>query len=345
MKKIVLSIFVIVFALQPFNCLALELSASSAVLYEPVSGRFLIWKDGDLKLGIASTTKILTAITALEHGNVSDTVVTSKKSAEIEGSSVWLEEGEKQVLKDLLYALMLASGNDAAVAIAEHIAGSEEDFSRLMNQIAKLAGATNSNFINASGLYQTNHYSTAEDLARIMAYAEQNTLFKEIISTSEYKLPWEGHPYMRVIKNHNRLLREYDGCTGGKTGYTKKCGRCLVSSATRNGIHLIAVTINAPDDWNEHKKMLDYGFSILTSKHITEKDEPVTFMKVQNGEKELIRTVFESAFAIPVLKEDAVEKDVVFYKNITAPIKKGAVVGCANIKLNKKIVKTINIIT
>ncbi len=345
MKKFLVVLTLLFYSIQSINCFALELSASSAVLYEPVSNRFLIWKNGDTKRGIASTTKILTAITALEHGNVSDTVVTSKKAAEIEGSSVWLEEGESQTLNDLLYALMLASGNDAAIAIAEHVAKSEDDFSILMNQTAKLAGATNSNFVNSSGLYHDNHFSTAEDLAKIMAYAEQNDLFKEIISTKTYTLPWEGHPYNRVISNHNRLLTEYEGCTGGKTGYTKKCGRCLVSSATRNGVHLIAVTINAPDDWNDHKKMFDYGFSALKSNTVCNQNEFVGNFDVKDGKNNSVRAVYETTFSVPILSDDAVKIETIFCKNNTAPINKGAVIGYANIKLNDKMIDSVNIIS
>lgn len=332
------------FLFQPIRCTALELSASSAVLYEPVSERYIFQKNSDVKRGIASTTKILTAITALIHGNLSDTVVTSAKAAEVEGSSVWLEEGECQTLENMLYALLLASGNDASIAIAEHIAGSEEKFALLMNQTAKIAGATRSNFVNSSGLYHDNHYSTAEDLAKIMAFAERNKLFKKIVSTQKYSIPWEGHPYDRTIKNHNKLLTMYEWCTGGKTGYTQKCGRCLVSSASQNGINLIAVTLNAPDDWNDHIQLFNYGFSVLQQYTHFEKGEYAGDFPVKDGVKQQIRTVYASSCSIPVLSNDVIETEKILSVNNTAPIEKGAVVGYENLKINNQIVETIDIV-
>ena len=323
---------------------ALDLSAECAVLYEPVSERYIFEKNKDEKRGIASTTKIVTAVTALEYGNLSDDVCTSKAAADIEGSSVWLEEGEVHTLENLLYALMLSSGNDASIAIAEHIGGSVESFASLMNQTARIAGVRNSNFKNPSGLDDEEHYSTASDLAKIMHYAEENPIFSKIIITQKHEIPWEGHPYNRVLENHNRLLTLYESCTGGKTGFTKKCGRCLVSSATQNGIHLIAVTLNAPDDWNDHIKMFEYGFSVLENKKITTQEEFAGNFIVKNGRKKQIMGIYESDFSIPFLEKDLIVTTKNFSKNTTAPIKKGTVVGYTDVILNNKNIKRINIL-
>ena len=323
---------------------AIDLSAECAVLYEPVSNRFIFEKNKDEKRGIASTTKIVTAITALEYGDLSDDVCTSKTAADIEGSSVWLEEGEIHTMENLLYALLLSSGNDASVAIAEHIGGLEESFVSLMNQTAQMAGAQNSNFKNPSGLDDEDHYSTAADLARLMNYAEKNPIFTKIIKTKKHEMPWEGHPYNRVLENHNRLLTLYEGCTGGKTGFTKKCGRCLVSSATKNGVHLIAVTLNAPDDWNDHIKMFDYGFSLFENRKITEHNAFVGKITINNGQKTDVDCVYESALSIPVLESDSIHTEKRLTKNTTAPIRKGTVVGYTDVILNNKNVARVNII-
>ena len=177
-----------------------------------------------------------------------------------------------------------------------------------------------------------------------MAFAEQNKLFKMIASTSKYTIPWEGHPYDRIIKNHNKLLTMYEGCTGGKTGYTQKCGRCLVSSASKNDIHLIAVTLNAPDDWNDHIQMFDYGFSVLKQCTHFKKGEYAGDFLVKNGVKQQIQTVYASSCTVPVLSGDVVETEKILSVNNTAPIEKGAVVGYANLKINNQIVETIDIV-
>ena len=256
MKKIFIILFPLIIFLNK-NVFALELSARSAVLYEPLTDRIIYSYNENQRLPMASTTKIATAITVLENSNLDDIVTVSKKAAEVEGSSIWLEEGEHMTVNDLLYGLMLASGNDAAVALSEHLSKNNDDFIIKMNELAKKSGCLNTNFENPNGLDHENHYTTAIDLAKITAYSLKNDKFKEIVSTKKKSISWENHEYKRVIQNHNKLLTRYDGCIGVKTGFTKKDGRCLVSAAERDGIMLIAVTLNAPDDWNDHIKMLD----------------------------------------------------------------------------------------
>ena len=345
MKRIIAAVvlFFIVLVYKPVS--ALELSAKSAVLYEPVTERIIYHSNKDERLPMASTTKILSAITAIENGNLSDVVTVSKNAANIEGSSIWLEEGEKLTLQQLIYGMLLSSGNDAAVAIAEHISGNNIDvFSAMMNNVAKKAGAKNSNFTNPSGLDNENHYTTALDLAKITAYALKNPIFKEIVSTKTYNIPWDGHEWGRSLKNHNKLLNMYEGCNGVKTGFTKKSGRCLVSSAERNGVSLIAVTLKAPDDWNDHMKMLDYGFSNLRSEIVVEKGSGSGEIKINNGLKDEISYGVSESFSLPATEKDVITTKNVLAQFVEAPVMKGETIGYAEISLNGDLIKKIDLI-
>ena len=319
---------------------AQEISARSAVLYEPVTNRILYEKNAEQKLPMASTTKIITAITAIENGNLSDVITTSKRAADVEGSSVWLCEGEKQTLENLLYGLMLSSGNDAAIAIAEHIGGYDK-FVEMMNNTAKKAGAVNTSLKNPNGLDEEGHYTTALDMALISAYAMKNQKFREIVSTKEKVIPWEGHNWGRTLKNHNKLLRIYEGANGIKTGFTKKDGRCLVSSAERNGVMLICVTLNAPNDWNDHKTLLDMGFSVLETKLVLTEDKTV---KVENSNTEYITVKAERQMHIPVKQEDKTEVVYIVPETLPAPVRVNDVVGKAQVFLNGKMVEEVNMV-
>jgi D-alanyl-D-alanine carboxypeptidase (penicillin-binding protein 5/6) len=238
-------------------------SAQSAILMEQHSGRVLFEKDAHTKRRIASITKIMTAILAIESGKMNETVTVSSRAVRAEGSSLYLKEGEKIKLRDLVYGLMLRSGNDAAVAIAEHVGGSVEGFVFLMNQKATEIGMRDTHFANPHGLDDAeNHYSTAYDMALLMRYAMQNKEFRKVAGTKVYRAPNPDEKWDRVWRNKNKLLTNlYEYCTGGKTGYTKRAKRTLVTTAAKDGLELIAVTLNAPDDWNDHIAMYEYGFS------------------------------------------------------------------------------------
>lgn len=343
MKKIIF-IFLFLYIIT-FSVYAVDISAHSAILFEPETKTVLFEKNSESAMSMASTTKIITAITAIENGKLDDIVSVSKYAADVEGSSVWLEEGEKQTLKDLLYGLMLSSGNDAAIAIAEHISGSCEEFAKLMNYTAQKAGATNSSFKNPSGLDEEGHYTTALDMAKLTAYAYKNEIFKNIVSTKEYQMPWEGHQWNRTLKNHNKLLKIYDGCIGVKTGFTKKSGRCLVSSASRNGLQLIAVTLKAPDDWNDHIKMLDYGFSTIYPKTILKKEESEKFIPIKNGVVEDIKCSVKQDIIIPYNNNISYELKYTLQTEIEAPVEENQVAGYVDVYVNDKIVKTLNLYT
>ncbi len=258
------------------------LSAKSAILVDAESGRVLLEQNGYSRLPMASTTKIMTALTALENMDCGTEITVSDAAVGIEGSSIYLYAGEKLTLEQLLYAILLESANDAAAAVAIAVGGSIEGFAELMNQTADKIGLENSNFENPHGLDSENHYTTAYDLARLTAYALQNETFRKIVSTYRAEIP-QGEGGARLLINHNKLLKNYEGAIGVKTGFTKKSGRCLVSAAERGGVCLIAVTLSAPNDFDDHAKMLDYGFSRL--EHITLADigEISSLLPVING--------------------------------------------------------------
>lgn len=242
-----------------FLCLLLPMqaqavSARSAVVIDGATGFVLFDQNADEQLPMASTTKIMTAITAIENYDIDREYTVKKEYTQVEGSSMYLREGEDITLRDTLYGLMLMSGNDAALAVAGECGG-QAHFIGLMNETAARLGLTNTHFDNPNGLDSETHYTTARELAELAAYAMKNEQFREIVGTKSYN---EAGRYM---KNHNKMLTLYDGCCGVKTGFTKKSGRCLVSAAERNGRLLVAVTLNAPDDWNDHAAMLDSAFA------------------------------------------------------------------------------------
>lgn len=257
---LVVSILIIYF--PPKTKASVSVSAKSAVLMDQESGRVLYEKDAHEKRRIASITKIMTAILAIESGKLDKVVKVSERATKAEGSSVYLKPNEKIKLEDLVYGLMLRSGNDTAEAIAENVGGSLDGFVLLMNQKAQEIGMANTHFANPHGLDNfENHYSTAYDMALLTRYAMQNETYRVISGTKIHKAPNPGENWDRVWKNKNRLLKKYKYSTGGKTGYTKRAKRTLVSTATKGDLNLIAVTLNAPDDWDDHIAMFEYGFN------------------------------------------------------------------------------------
>ena len=251
----------------------IDCSAESAILYDVEENCVLFSKNAEKRLPMASTTKIMTAIVAIEQGDLDALVEIPPQAVGVEGSSCYFKDGEVLSLRSLLYALMLQSANDAACAIALHIGESTEGFALLMNCKAAELGLTNTHFDNPHGLDSQTHYTSAKDLAILTAYCMQNPDFCEIWSTRSIRIPLsdtEAPDHARTLYNHNRLLVSYPPCVGGKTGYTMRCGRCLVSAAEQNGHRLIAVTLNCRHDWNEHVKLFEYGFSkFKTQKDIT----------------------------------------------------------------------------
>lgn len=258
----------LLFSLPIHGQAAVHISANNAVLMEEMTGRVLFEKNAyDIK-PVASITKIMTAIIAIEHGTLTDTVKVSEQAVLAEGSSIYLAAGDKITLKDLLYGLMLRSGNDAAIAIAEHVGGSVEGFVYLMNKKASEIGMIKTNFTNPHGLHEDEHYSTAYDIALLTRYAMQDEIFQEISKTPFYKSDNLTYGW----KNKHRLVNGmYEHSTGGKTGFTRKSGRTLMTSASKDNLDLIVVTLNGPDDWNDHINLFNWGFEQFQLEKLLEK--------------------------------------------------------------------------
>lgn len=256
MKKIVL-IALLFFIAVPVK--ALETSATSAILMDMDSGRILYGKDIRNERTVASISKIMTAIVAIEQKDIKEKVTVGSEIKDAYGSGIYIKEGEVLTLEDLLYGLMLRSGNDAALAIAKYVGGSVEKFVDMMNQKCKELNMTQSTFNNPSGLDQEKgNYSTAYDMALLTSYAYQNETFRKIIQTKTYKLSTNKNNYL--WNNKHKLLNRYPYTTGGKTGFTEKARRTLVTTASKDGLNLVVVTLNDGNDWADHVNLFDYGF-------------------------------------------------------------------------------------
>ena len=311
------------------------ISAKSACLIEAESGRVLYSKNGSARLPMASTTKIMSAIVALESGVSLETKIkVPKEAVGIEGSSVYLKQGESVTLEMLLYALMLSSANDAAVAIAHAVSGSLDGFVALMNQRAQDLGLTDTHFTNPHGLYDDEHYTSANDLAKIMAHAMKNEDFAKITATQTKAFAREGTSSF-LLTNHNKLLKTYDGVIGGKTGFTKKSGRCLVSCAERDGLMLIAVTLNAPNDWNDHKELYDFGFASYKNVHFDSQSIKIPVISGKSSEILAYSNPFDM-----VLPQNHGEISLKIYapRFVFADVKKGEVLGDVIYYLDGKII-------
>lgn len=316
------------FLLYPFfKVSALSVSASSAILVDAESGKILFEKNAYDPLPMASTTKIMTAVVAIEAGDLDRAVTISKESVGIEGSSIYLCEGEKLTVEQLLYALMLSSANDAATAIAIAVSGSEVSFVEKMNATANKIGLKNTHFNNPHGLDAEDHYTTAYDLAKLAAYALKLPKFKSVVSTYKKQIPLAGNENMRLLINHNKLLRTYDGIIGIKTGFTKKSGRCLVSAAERNGLTLIAVTLKAPDDWRDHTAMLDYGFENYVSVELTQTFETLKLPIISGTVSSVHSAPKDNLWALLPKDHGAIVCRIEMKRFVYAPTVKGKCVG------------------
>ncbi|WNS44443.1 D-alanyl-D-alanine carboxypeptidase family protein [Paenibacillus sp. MMS20-IR301] len=287
-KPLVSLLICLLLVLVPLPCVRAENAsvsthARAAALIDVESGRLLYSSRGDEPMLIASLTKIMTAIVAIENGDLASKVKVGKNAFAKEGSSLYLKQGEEMSLEDMLYGLMLRSGNDAATAIAEHVGGSEQGFVYLMNAKAEELNLKHTHFANPHGLDAEGHYSSANDLAELTAYALHNPVFKEIVATKEKTADNPNEQWDYKWSNKNKMLRLYEGADGVKTGYTKKALRCLVSSATRGGQQLVAVTLNDGNDWNDHSALLDFGFNHYPLKTLVERGEGISGYNLVTG--------------------------------------------------------------
>lgn len=254
LKRRICLLFALLLSLPALPVRAADCAAASMILYAPQTDTVLAEKDADARKLVASTTKILTALVALEHCDPAETVTVTAAQTAVEGSSMYLKAGERYTVEELLTGLLLASGNDAALALAEHTAGSVEAFAALMNAKCRELGLKNSHFVNPHGLDDPEHYSSARDLARITACAMEDPVFCRIFGSRQASV--HGISYV----NHNKLLGSCEGCIGGKTGYTRAAGRVLVSCVEREGLRLICVTISDPNDWEDHARAYDAAY-------------------------------------------------------------------------------------
>lgn len=345
MKKM-LSLF-FVFYILSLSCVpvsALEISAKSAVVIDAASKRVLFEKDAYTRRGMASTTKVMTALVALERANADEIVTVSSFAACTEGSSIYLSPGEHISVGDLLYGLMLSSGNDAATALAEHIGGSVDAFTLLMNNRARQTGAQSTNFTNPHGLPGDEHYTTAYDLALIGAEAMENPAFREIVKTKNKTISHEGSEWDRSLSNHNKLLKMYEYATGIKTGFTKKDGRCLISSGEKNNLRLITVTLSAPDDWNDHISLMEYCFAKYKPYTVCTKGEKIGVLVSKSVNADNIEISYNEDY-ITALTEDEkgfITKKLAFKPSF--PVKKGDKVGECGIYFGDALIGTVDLI-
>ena len=313
-------------------------SARKAILMDASTGRVIYEKSADERSLIASTTKMMTALVVCQQCNVLDRVRIPKEAVGIEGSSMYLKEGEILTVQELLYGLMLHSGNDAAVALAIYCGGTVEGFAQLMNDKARALGLKNTHFVNPNGLDAPGHYSTARDLAILAAYAMDDPIFARTVSTRQIKI---GERY---LTNHNKLLWQVDGAEGIKTGFTKAAGRILVSSALRQGRRLVCVTINAPDDWRDHASLYEQGFGDYSIRTVLQEGQILGQTEVIGGEGELVHLVAEEGFSYPLTQEEQPKILLPRPGFVYAPVVEGAEAGSAYVVLGDKTIGTIPLI-
>lgn len=313
-------------------------SAQAVIVAEANSGTVLYEKSADQRMLIASTTKILTALIVLENCDVDEKVVIPDDFPAIEGSSIYLKAGQELTVLELLYGLMLASGNDAAVALALHVSGSVKYFSDLMNQRAKELGCKNSHFINPNGLDAEGHYSSARDLSLIACEAMKNKTFCDIVSTKSINI---GGRYFR---NHNKLLWNYTGALGIKTGFTESAGRSLVSCAERSGMRLICVTLSDPNDWQDHTALYDWAYDEYRCLNIGRSDAQYGNVPVISGVRQNVSVRPGEDFTLIYSKNDQIELSCELSKFVYAPVNEKEKAGVITIKLNSKTINEIPII-
>ncbi len=321
-----------------------KVNASAAIVMDMDTGRVLYEKNAHARKAIASTTKIMTGIIAIEKGNLKDVVKISRRAASIGGSTINLKEGQEFTLEELLYGLLMRSGNDAALAIAEHIGGTVENFVEMMNEKARNLGAYNTSFKNPHGLDAPGHYSTAYDLALITRYALKNKTFSRLVATEN------AYVHNMNFHNTNEMLGLYPGADGVKTGYTGQAGRCLVTSATRNGWRIISVVLGSPSRSARalsSKTILDYAFENYKKRTLVEAYEKVAEVKLEKGKKDTVKVIASESAVLPLRDDEmeAVEKQIDIPEILPAPVAAGIEIGSVTYTLNGQTIATVGLRT
>lgn len=332
---VVLCFFVFLFAGAASAALPPEVVGDAAVLMDPQNGQVLYKKNEHKPMYPASTTKILTAIIALEYSRLDEVATVPREATLVEGSAIGLQEGERLTMEDLLYAILLASANDAAVAVAHHVAGSVPAFAALMNEKARMLGAKESHFINPNGLPDPQHYTTAYDLALIARYAMENPAFRAMVATRIRQIhrpdaDRSKGPPQEHLWNHNRLLTRYDGAIGVKTGYTVEAGQCIVSAAKRDGRELIAVLLNSEGAaiYSDAKALFDYGFSSFEPVLLVQKGDRISTFPVSGGDKKAVALTGTSFyFNFSPGEQPAIQKKILLREDLRAPLAAGQSIG------------------
>ena len=313
-------------------------SAEKAMVLDAATGRALYEKNADERSLIASTTKIMTALVVCQQCNVLDRVKIPAEAVGIEGSSMYLAEGEVLTVQELLYGMMLRSGNDAAAALAIYCGGTIEGFAELMNDKARELGLAGTHFVNPHGLDAPDHYSTARDLAVLAAYAMDDPIFARTVGAKTVTI---GD---RVLTNHNKLLWQLEGAEGVKTGYTRAAGRILVSSASREGRRLICVTINAPDDWNDHKSLLEQGFGDYEARELIEAGDVLGYRYILGGDGSYGPLVAAEGFSYAMAAGEEIDIVLSPRQFSYAPVDEGEEEGCAYVVLGGRVIGEVPLV-
>ena len=336
-------ILICVFSFSVYSADEPQISAHSAILINAETKEIIYEKNAYVQRSMASTTKIMTSILAIESGKLSDVITAENINSE--GTSIGLKDGYKLTLDDLVWGMMLESGNDAAKLTADYLSGSEENFALLMNKKADEIGMTRSNFVTASGLDDKEHYSTAYDMALLGAYAVKNPLFREICSAKSKRVSFIEPAITCTFSNHNRLLSSCEGVFGIKTGFTKKSGRCLVTACERDGTVLVCVTLNAGDDWNDHIKLYRYGYEVCESRDVFIRIPES--INVYGGADSTVKFCLAEGPVRISLKDNncKITQKICLPEFVYAPIKKGDVLGKAQILNNGKVIYESDILS
>lgn len=339
MKRIVALVIICIIFSLPVS--AVSTSAKAAAVINGDTGEVLYSQNADTRLPMASTTKIMTSLLLCEHGNLEKEITVTADMLKVEGSSMGLLPGDTVTLHDLLYGMLLASGNDAANVTAIAVSGSVKAFAELMNRRAAELGLKNTHFVTPSGLDAEEHYTTARELALLAAFALKNEEFAKAAASKTATLCYGNPPYKRTLSNHNKLLKLYEGAVGVKTGFTKKSGRCLVSAAQRDGKLAVAVTLCDPDDWRDHAALLDYGLDLIGQTSYTPQISHFSLPVIGSDNENL--DVFIEPYIINTLETEKISCKIDLPRFLYAPVSRGETVGYAEYSFNGSVIETVEI--
>ena len=346
-KKIAACLMAVLLLCSSMSALAAapQTTSQSVCVMDADTGEILYEKDAYTQLPMASITKTMTALVAMENSDLQGTTTATNEAlatVDLASTRIGFEAGENLTLDELMYCMLVYSANDAANILAAAVGGTVDNFVAMMNAKAEELGCTHTHFMNPSGLFDAEHYSSAYDMALIMAYAMENEEFKNIISTKEYQIETAGA--ITYLRNHNKLLWQYDGCIGGKTGFTKNSGRCLVSCAEKDGIAVAAVTLNDRNDWNDHKNLFDHAFSTVSQKEILEKNDIICTRHIC-GKRVNLLAGEDFSVAHVSGRNNRISCKVYINEDISGDIFVGTRVGSAQIYCGKYLLGTIPLVS